>query len=57
MTSFSNPLIVNQFVGILSGIQILASSMFIVFLFWTFYTRLSNDFKKMTPVKSFKLTP
>ncbi|XP_073139963.1 ferric reduction oxidase 8, mitochondrial [Henckelia pumila] len=56
ITSFSGPLIVNRYVGILSGIQILASSLFIIFLVWTFYNRISNDFKKMTPVKSFKLS-
>ncbi|KAL0417185.1 UNVERIFIED_CONTAM: Ferric reduction oxidase 8, mitochondrial [Sesamum latifolium] len=56
LTSFSSPLFVNQYVGILSGAQILASSLFIIFLVWTFYARVSNDFKKMTPVKSFKLS-
>ncbi|XP_075494502.1 ferric reduction oxidase 8, mitochondrial-like isoform X1 [Primulina tabacum] len=55
ITSFSSPLVVNRYAGILSGLQILASSFFIVFLVWTFYNRISNDFKKMTPVKSFKL--
>ncbi|KAK4438562.1 Ferric reduction oxidase 8, mitochondrial [Sesamum alatum] len=55
-TSFSSPLFVNQYIGILSGAQILASSLFIIFLVWTFYARVSNDFKKMTPVKSFKLS-
>ncbi|KAI3454435.1 hypothetical protein Pfo_011098 [Paulownia fortunei] len=55
-TSFSSPLLVNQYIGILSGAQILASSLFIIFLVWTFYARVSNDFKKMTPVKSFKLS-
>ncbi|XP_073309507.1 ferric reduction oxidase 8, mitochondrial isoform X2 [Primulina huaijiensis] len=55
ITYFSSPLVVNRYAGILSGLQILASSLFIVFLVWTFYNRISNDFKKMTPVKSFKL--
>lgn len=54
ITSFTSPLVVNRYVGILSGIQILASSVFIIFLVWTFYIRISNDFKKMTPIKSFK---
>ncbi|KAL3835237.1 hypothetical protein ACJIZ3_009973 [Penstemon smallii] len=55
ITLFSSPLVVKKDIGILSGIQILASSLFILFLIWTFYARVSNDFKKMTPVKSFKL--
>ncbi|KAL2515267.1 Ferric reduction oxidase 8 [Forsythia ovata] len=57
ITALSSPLIINRYLGILSGIEILASSLFIIFLAWTFYARISNDFRKMTPVKSFKLTP
>ncbi|KAG8378788.1 hypothetical protein BUALT_Bualt07G0021400 [Buddleja alternifolia] len=56
IVSFSGPLIVNKYIGILSGIQILGSSLFIIFLIWTFYVRISNDFKKMTPIKSLKLS-
>ncbi|GFP90764.1 ferric reduction oxidase 8 mitochondrial [Phtheirospermum japonicum] len=55
-TYLSSPLIVNQYIGILSGAQIIASSLFIVLLVWTFYVRVANDFKKMTPNKSFKLS-
>ncbi|KAK6123566.1 hypothetical protein DH2020_042687 [Rehmannia glutinosa] len=55
-TSFTSPIFVNRYIGILSGAQIFASSLFIVFLVWTFYARVSNDFKKMTPIKSFKLS-
>ncbi|CAA0826698.1 Ferric reduction oxidase 8- mitochondrial [Striga hermonthica] len=55
-TSLSSPLLVNQYIGLLSGAQILASSLFVALLVWTFYVRVSNDFKKMTPIKSFKLS-
>ncbi|KAK4489024.1 hypothetical protein RD792_004816 [Penstemon davidsonii] len=55
ITSFYSPVLVKKDIGILSGIQIIASFLFILFLIWTFYARVSNDFKKMTPVKSFKL--
>ncbi|PIN21202.1 Ferric reductase, NADH/NADPH oxidase [Handroanthus impetiginosus] len=55
-TSFSNPLIMNKYIGILSAAQILGSFIFIIFLAWTFYARVSNDFKKMIPIKSFKLS-
>ncbi|KAK9278533.1 hypothetical protein L1049_028102 [Liquidambar formosana] len=51
----SNPLVVNSFLGVLSGIEILAVSLFILFLVWTFYSRISNDFKKMVPNKTMKL--
>lgn len=54
-TVLSNPLLVNSYLGVLSGMEILVVSLFIIFLAWTFYTRISNDFKKMTPVKSLKL--
>ncbi|KAL3628971.1 hypothetical protein CASFOL_028017 [Castilleja foliolosa] len=55
-TYLSSPLIVNQYIGVLSGAQIIASSLFIVLLVWTFYVRVANDFKKMTPNKSFELS-
>lgn len=54
-TALSNPLVVNSYLGVLSGIEILAITLFVLFLAWTFYARISNDFKKMTPIKSFKL--
>lgn len=52
----SDPLLVNSYVGVVSRLQILVSSLFIIFLIWTFYACVSNDFKKMIPVKSFKLS-
>ncbi|KAL7138908.1 hypothetical protein ABFS83_09G014800 [Erythranthe nasuta] len=57
LTCFSSRIYVNSYLGVLSGAQILASSLFIIFLVWTFYARVSADFKKMTPVKTFKLSP
>lgn len=54
-SALSNPLIVNSYVGVLSGMEIIAIILFFLFLAWTFYAHISNDFKKMTPNKSFKL--
>ncbi|KAI7985091.1 hypothetical protein LOK49_LG14G01046 [Camellia lanceoleosa] len=51
----SNPLIVNSYLGIFSTIEILAVLLFILFLTWTFYAHVSNDFKKIMPVKNWKL--
>ncbi|KAK1363159.1 Ferric reduction oxidase 8 [Heracleum sosnowskyi] len=55
ISALSNPLIVNSYIGVLSGTEILAIILFFLFLAWTFYAHISNDFKKMTPNKSFKL--
>ncbi|KAG5230209.1 ferric reductase transmembrane component family protein [Salix suchowensis] len=52
---FSNPVFVNSFLGILSSMEILAVFLFLLFLAWTFYARISNDFKKLVPVKSLNL--
>ncbi|RDX77169.1 Ferric reduction oxidase 8, mitochondrial [Mucuna pruriens] len=52
---FSNPLVVNSTLGILSSIEILVAFLFIVFLAWTYYSRISVDFKKLMPDKSLKL--
>ncbi|KAM7274345.1 hypothetical protein ACFE04_029009 [Oxalis oulophora] len=54
-SSLSKPLVVNGIVGILSGIEILVVCLFILFLTWTFYARISNDFNKLLPVKSLDL--
>ncbi|KAI9108761.1 hypothetical protein K1719_020066 [Acacia pycnantha] len=51
----SSPLVVNSLLGILSSIEILLVFLFILFLTWTFYARISNDFKKLIPDKSMKL--
>ncbi|KAM3319162.1 ferric reduction oxidase 8, mitochondrial [Capsicum chacoense] len=56
LSVLSNPLVVNKYIGILSGFEILVVSLFIIFLAWTFYARISNDFKKMVPMKSFTLS-
>ncbi|KAK6920638.1 Ferric reductase transmembrane component-like domain [Dillenia turbinata] len=44
--TLTNPLIVNKFVGVLSLVEILVLSLFILFLAWTFYAHISEDFKK-----------
>uniref|UniRef100_A0A2P2K0M8 Ferric reductase oxidase n=1 Tax=Rhizophora mucronata TaxID=61149 RepID=A0A2P2K0M8_RHIMU len=55
ITGFSNPVVVKSFVGVLSSVEIVAVSFFILFLAWTFYARISSDFKKLLPVKSLVL--
>ncbi|CAL8138757.1 unnamed protein product [Prunus armeniaca] len=52
---FSNPLVVNTFLGVLSTLEILAVFLFILFLAWNFYARISNDFKYLKPAKSLML--
>lgn len=54
-TALTNPLVVNSTVGILSSFEILLVFLFFIFLVWTYYARISNDFKKLMPVKSLKL--
>lgn len=56
LSVLSNPVVVNKYIGILSGFEILAVCLFVIFLAWTFYVRISNDFKKMVPMKSFTLS-
>ncbi|XP_040987338.1 ferric reduction oxidase 8, mitochondrial [Juglans microcarpa x Juglans regia] len=53
--TFSNPVVVNSLIGVLSGIEILAVFLFVLFLAWTFYAHISNDFKKLMPDKQLKL--
>ncbi|XVE56339.1 hypothetical protein DITRI_Ditri04bG0001300 [Diplodiscus trichospermus] len=53
--AFSNPLVISRVIGILSSVEILSVFLFILFLAWTFYARISQDFKKLTPVESLKL--
>ncbi|XP_022737241.1 ferric reduction oxidase 8, mitochondrial isoform X2 [Durio zibethinus] len=53
--AFSNPLVISSLIGILSSVEILSVFLFTLFLAWTFYTRISQDFKKLTPVESLKL--
>ncbi|KAK6249557.1 hypothetical protein SCA6_003562 [Theobroma cacao] len=53
--AFSNPLVISKLIGILSSVEILAVFLFTLFLAWTFYKRISQDFKKLTPVESLKL--
>lgn len=55
LSAFSNPMVVNSFIGVLSGVEILAAILFVLCLAWTFYVRISNDFKKLMPVKTLKL--
>lgn len=54
-SGFSNPLLVNTLVGVLSTLEILAVFLFILFLAWNFYARISNDFKNLKPDKSLML--
>uniref|UniRef100_A0A1S3CBN3 FAD-binding FR-type domain-containing protein n=1 Tax=Cucumis melo TaxID=3656 RepID=A0A1S3CBN3_CUCME len=53
--ALSNPLVVNNYLGILSGIELLGIALFLLFLAWTFYARISKDFRKLLPVESLNL--
>ncbi|KAG7023099.1 Ferric reduction oxidase 8, mitochondrial, partial [Cucurbita argyrosperma subsp. argyrosperma] len=53
--TLSNPLVVNSYVGILSGIELLGVALFLLFLAWTFYARISKDFRKLMPEESLNL--
>ncbi|CAL2258264.1 unnamed protein product [Prunus armeniaca] len=48
---FSNPLVVNTLLGVLSTLETLAIFLFILYLAWNFYARISNDFKNLKPAK------
>ncbi|CAM8929624.1 unnamed protein product [Rhodiola kirilowii] len=50
--ALSSPLVINRTVGVLSFLEILVATSFILFLTWTFFVRISNDFKKMKPTKT-----
>ncbi|KAL6281050.1 hypothetical protein ACE6H2_017931 [Prunus campanulata] len=52
---FSNPLVVSTLLGVLSTLEILVVFLFILFLAWNFYARISNDFKNLKPAKSLML--
>ncbi|RWR80120.1 ferric reduction oxidase 8, mitochondrial [Cinnamomum micranthum f. kanehirae] len=52
---FSDPVITRSPLGIISIAELMSAALFIIFLTWTYYSRISNDFKKMTPNKSLHL--
>lgn len=52
---FSDPAITRSPLGIISIAEIMSAALFIIFLTWTYYSRISNDFKKMIPNKSLHL--
>ncbi|CAN8253507.1 unnamed protein product [Cochlearia groenlandica] len=51
----SRPAIINSFIGIVSCFEIICLLLFLLFLSWTFYARVSNDFKKLNPIKTMNL--
>ncbi|KAI3435333.1 FAD-binding FR-type domain-containing protein, partial [Psidium guajava] len=56
VSALSYPIIANSLVGTLSVIEILGILAFVIFLAWTFYCRISNDFEKLMPIKPLKLS-
>ncbi|XXG41798.1 hypothetical protein AAC387_Pa01g2190 [Persea americana] len=52
---FSDPVITRSPLGIISIAEIMSAAFFIIFLTWTYYSRISNDFKRMIPNKSLHL--
>ncbi|KAF5743732.1 putative ferric-chelate reductase [Tripterygium wilfordii] len=55
-TTFASPLVVKTFIGVISIIEVLAASLFVIFLAWTFYARVSKDLKKLMPIKTLKMS-
>ncbi|CAH2070596.1 unnamed protein product [Thlaspi arvense] len=51
----TRPAVINSFIGIVSCFEICALLLFLLFLSWTFYSRVSNDLKKLTPLKTMNL--
>ncbi|XP_021733549.1 ferric reduction oxidase 8, mitochondrial-like isoform X1 [Chenopodium quinoa] len=54
-TALYNPIIVKTPIGMLNGIDVIAMTFVLTLLVWTFYVRISNDFKKLVPAKHMKL--
>ncbi|XP_020106498.1 ferric reduction oxidase 8, mitochondrial isoform X2 [Ananas comosus] len=54
-TTIANPVVVSSPVGVVSFGELIATSLYIVFLVWTYYSNVASDFKKMTPYASLKL--
>lgn len=55
VTVVSRPAIINSFIGIVSCFEIIAVLLFLLFLAWTFYARVTSDLKKLMPVKTMNL--
>lgn len=55
IANLSNSIIVDSPIGILSGSELLVAALFVIFLAWTYYSNIADDFKKMTPVKNLQL--
>ncbi|KAJ3701664.1 hypothetical protein LUZ61_005369 [Rhynchospora tenuis] len=53
--AFSRPIIVKSLTGVVSLGELLAVSLFLCFLFWTYYSDVSSDFKKLLPYASLDL--
>ncbi|KAK9669511.1 hypothetical protein RND81_13G136000 [Saponaria officinalis] len=54
-TALSNPLVVRTPLGVLTGMDLIASFIVLSLLVWTFYVKLSKDYKNMVPTKPVKL--
>ncbi|XP_068665198.1 ferric reduction oxidase 8, mitochondrial-like isoform X2 [Aristolochia californica] len=55
VSKFSAPIIPRSPLGVISTAELLTAALFITFLAWTFYSRLSGDLEKMIPIKSLRL--
>ncbi|XP_021762849.1 ferric reduction oxidase 8, mitochondrial-like [Chenopodium quinoa] len=55
LAALHNPIIVKTPFGMLTGIDVIAMFLIITLLVWTFYARISNDFKKLVPAQHMKL--
>ncbi|XP_068652314.1 ferric reduction oxidase 8, mitochondrial-like [Aristolochia californica] len=55
VSKFFAPVITRGPLGVISAAELLTAALFIMFLAWTFYSRLSGDLEKMSPIKSLRL--
>ncbi|KAK4756269.1 hypothetical protein SAY87_006396 [Trapa incisa] len=55
ITALSNPVLITSLLGVVSTVELLAMSLFFMFLAWTYYARISKDFKNLMPIKSLEL--
>ncbi|KAJ4751913.1 Ferric reduction oxidase 8 [Rhynchospora pubera] len=53
--AFSRPIIVKSLIGVISLGELLAVSLFLCFVSWTYYSDVSSDFKKLVPYASLNL--
>ncbi|KAJ4818957.1 Ferric reduction oxidase 8 [Rhynchospora pubera] len=54
--TFSKPVILKSPIGVISLGELSGAMLFVAFLFWTYYSNVSSDFKKLAPCPPLKLS-